>query len=530
MLQRKTQTASFWREQFELTDEDQDFLYALLAESQKARLVEELALALIQEYLGRESAHMQSELAKGEIYQPKSHFRKGQTLVFPILDFKVGEVVEIRDGHNPEHGEFEVISVRFGDTEEEREFAAGLNAPHRLNQNNGGGLLDESSLLSADEIFTLYQEEIVDTILFALEEGPRAREFVQVNDEWLLADMLADVHIGHLNIAEAMIEIAGRPMSSRELLKEVELESDASEAMQVLSLDHALTQDGRFDALGDDAQQSWYLYRLEPEVAQKMPLALTCRPMRYNRSLLSVELLQLEWELDDEWGESSLSSAVPSAVPNTSFTLTYPHWLIGSIPLSGRTSSFFIQKEQGRSQVTFIDGRWGNRIIGWAVHDGRYVCGLKQWFTDHTIPVGAYLTLERTNTAGEIVIDYRPRRPKREWSRIAELSGESGAMIFTMNKVQISCEYDDLMIVSEEDGAALAALRGQLDARNAPLDMIVGVVVEELIKLNPQGNVHAKTVYSAVNILRRCAPGPIFHALITNRKFQDLGGGLFSLA
>ena len=52
----------------------------------------------------------------------------------------------------------------------------------------------------------------------------------------------------------------------------------------------------------------------------------------------------------------------------------------------------------------------------------------------------------------------------------------------------------------------------------------------ELTKLNPQGTVHAKSVYSAVNIIRRCPPGPIFYMLISNRRFRDAGGGLFALA
>ena len=61
----------------------------------------------------------------------------------------------------------------------------------------------------------------------------------------------------------------------------------------------------------------------------------------YNRSILSVELLQIEWELDDEWGESTLSSELPSVVPSTTLNLIYPHRRVGTLPLNGRTRSFF---------------------------------------------------------------------------------------------------------------------------------------------------------------------------------------------
>jgi hypothetical protein len=58
---------------------------------------------------------------------------------------------------------------------------------------------------------------------------------------------------------------------------------------------------------------------------------------------------------------------------------------------------------------------------------------------------------------------------------------------------------------------------------------LVAQVTPELIKLNPQGTVHAKSVYSAVNMILRTPPGPVFYALISNRRFRDVGNGLFAL-
>jgi len=42
--------------------------------------------------------------------------------------------------------------------------------------------------------------------------------------------------------------------------------------------------------------------------------------------------------------------------------------------------------------------------------------------------------------------------------------------------------------------------------------------------------VHAKTVYSAVNLVRRCPPGPIFAILTSDARIQEIGGGLYRLA
>jgi hypothetical protein len=530
VLQRKTQTAAFWRDQFEIAEEDLDFFHDQILDAEKPLTTAQLALRIIEEYQRRETSRMESELSKGHIYQPSEGYEVGQKLVFPALDFTTGEIVEVRRGQNPEHGSFDVIGVKFDGSPLVREFAARLQTPHRLNQLNGHGFSEDGALLSALEIYDLYQDEIQESILYALEEGDRAEEFVSVDDYWLLSDQLAEIHVGHRNIAEALIEMQNRPLSSQEILDELDLEAEISQPMQVISLNHGLSNDERFDKIGSGDEHLWYLRRLEPEEATTLPSLLTPFIPRYNRALLSVELLQLEWELDDEWGESSVGSDIPSMVPSTSFTLIYPHRRYGTLPLSSRTRSFFPVRETGRSMITVIDGRWGTRYQAWVVHEGRYVSGLRKWMDEHALPVGAHVTLERTNKPGEVVIDYRPRRMKREWSRFATPHLKNRAISLELNKIQISCEYDDYLVVSTEDEKGMDALHAQFVTNRVELDKVVERVVPELTKLSPQGTAHAKTVYSAVNMLYRCPPGPVFYALISNRAFRDTGGGFFAMA
>lgn len=542
MLQRQTQTAAFWRDEFEVTSSDLDFLYNLLLEAQAPKALTDLAIALITEYTRRENSRIESELAKGALYMPKEAYTVGQKLVFPALEFATGEVTGIREGQNPEHGDFDVIQVAFADEKADenagekdagqtatREFAARLDTGHRLNQSNGSDLLDSQDLLSAEEIYSLYQDEIEESILYALEEGERSAEFVEVDGAWLLADMLAEVHVGHLNIAEALIEVEGKPLKIEQLLAEIDLDANVGIPMQRISLDHALAEDERFDKVMSGGAGAWFIKRLEPPEVVRIPLALRPTSIRYNRALLSVELLQTEWELDDEWGESSLSSEIPSLVPNTTLTLTYPHRRHGTLPLNGRTRNFFPQTE-GKSTVTLVDGRWGKRYTGWVVPEGRYVSGLAEWMEEHEMPVGALVTLERSEKNNEIIVDFRNRRPKREWARIATADLDNNRLTFEMNKIQIACEYDEAMIVADEDTAATDRLREQLINESLDLQTIVEHIVPELTKLNPQGTVHAKTVYSAVNIVRRTPPGPVFYMLISNRQWRDMGGGYFALS
>ncbi|MDE0633225.1 MAG: hypothetical protein OXH73_17100 [Caldilineaceae bacterium] len=529
VLLRRTQTASFWRDQFRVTDEDLDFTHELILDAESPMTTDQLALRLIREYQRRETARMESELKKGAVYQPKNLYDVGETLIFPAMDFLVGEVLETRAGQNPEHGAFDVIRVGFADTGETREFATNLQTGHRLNGANGQTTADEEALLSAEEIHSLYRNEIEESLLFTLQEGERNEDFVHIDDYWLLADMLAEVHVGHLNIAEALLEMQNRPMTPEELLPELDLQADdVSPPMQVISVNHALGSDERFDQVGSAAGPVWFLSRLEPPEAQTIPPLLQPKIGRYNRAILSVELLQMEWELDDEWGDSG-ATPVASVVPSISFTLTFPHWLYGTLPLSSRTRALFPHSAQERSMVTVVDGRWGNRYTAWVVHEGRYVCGLKDWMVAHNLPVSAQITLERTDEPDELIIDFRPRRMRREWSRIAKVDADRQRFALEMNKVQISCEYDENLIVSSEDREGLEAFNAGFEGNDAALEQIVEMIVPEIAKLNPQGTAHVKTIYSAVNMFWRCPPGPIFYTLISNSRFQDVGDGFFKV-
>ena len=55
------------------------------------------------------------------------------------------------------------------------------------------------------------------------------------------------------------------------------------------------------------------------------------------------------------------------------------------------------------------------------------------------------------------------------------------------------------------------------------LSTLMADVFPSLAGLTPQNTVHAKTLYSAVNMLRRVPPGPIFAELIRNTAFKAVG-------
>jgi len=73
------------------------------------------------------------------------------------------------------------------------------------------------------------------------------------------------------------------------------------------------------------------------------------------------------------------------------------------------------------------------------------------------------------------------------------------------------------------DPSAVADAWASGEQRKMQLDRLVTFVFRELSKLNPQAAVHCKALYSAVNVIRRVPPGPIFAELVTRPHYSHVG-------
>ena len=235
-------------------------------------------------------------------------------------------------------------------------------------------------------------------------------EFASFEGHWLPRSLLADIHVGHLNIIEAVIEGRAAPLDTPSLLADLDLPAEVRPEVLAFSLHSALAADGRFDQVGPDGKRAWFLRRLEPAEALQTPPALRCEPVEYERDDLPNDLRMAELELDDEWSDAATADPTPAraSLPATSMLLTYPHVISGTLPLNRHARPFFKQGHGARTAVTLIDGRWGQRFTGWIVAEGRYIAGLRGWFEQHKLPAGAYITLERRDDSGEIVVDFGP--------------------------------------------------------------------------------------------------------------------------
>ncbi len=249
---RLIETPEYWQSDFAIGEDDINYLYETLVEAGVPRSTEQLAGALI-EYRQRveaESAAAQLR-AQGTIYQPKKTYSVGERVLFPKLDNASGVIAAVRAGENPDYGDFDVIRVDMGD-DGVREFAARFSHPHPLNE--------EQVQTPARDLVALHAGQVAEILEPALQKQP---EFVSVDDQWLLADMMPDVHVGYLNIAEAVIDLAEAPVPTPELLKQVDLPADVPPATQEFALNYALARDPRFSNVGDEHHPVWALARQE---------------------------------------------------------------------------------------------------------------------------------------------------------------------------------------------------------------------------------------------------------------------------
>jgi len=522
VIQLRTQTEAYWRE-YALSGEDTSCIYELILEAARPVSTRTLVLAVIEARYLQEKRLVQAKLSKGAVYQPRDHYEVGQKLIFPVFNYALATVVGTRPGHNPDYGDLTVIQVQFEGQDEIREFASELHGQHRLNRQEGE---EEWAVADSEQVAAELGERYGSLVEQKLVPALAARdEFVRVDDTWFLRDLLTPITEGHLNIAEALIDIKAMPLPAAELVSHLDLPAEVPEEIQLLSLTLALNADPRFDNVGDSGRDIWYLRRLTPVPVIDPPVHLRLVAEPYDRQVINQELLLIEREIDDEGsGEEVFGPSRP--LYKTSLTLTYPHWRAGTLPLTVRTRGLFPTPTHHHSPIVLVDGQSGDRMQGWVVHEHLFVFGLGDWYARYKVPVGALLKLERTRDPRVITVDLEARRLKPVWSRFAAI--QDGRLVFQVRKMPVACEYDELIAIGEVDPQAIDEFRLQVAGRGESLFQIMVRVMPELIKLSPQGTVHAKTIYSAVNLLKRVPPGPIFALLSTEPCFVPMGGGYWT--
>ena len=516
MIHSQTQSPEYWA-RYALTTEDADFLSNLLLEQGRPQAASALAGAIIRHRVNTELADLKRELERGAFYQPKKRFAVGDRLVFPALHFTSGAVRAVRDGFNPEQGKFEVIEVEMADGVV-RTFAAGYDRPHALNDDSLQ-LLDGAALKSADELIGLFVALVEPRIEEGLAQRP---EFIKIANDWFLRAMMADVNVGHLNLAEAVLDVRnGGPLPTGVLLRDLGLPAEIASNLQELSLNEALAADPRFDEVSLNDRPAWFLRRFTPPETREIPRQIV--PSRHDGPLtVSESLKELAWQIDDEL-EYDGSPVQPAETATV--VLSFSHRLAGTLGWSRALTSVLPDVTKPRLPLTFRDKATGKDYQVWLVHEGRYVWGLSEFYRANELPAGAEIELQRGPADHIIVVNAGKHKPKREWVRVAG-ARESHIRLETAQRA-VSCKFDDMLSVFVDDLKTMDPVRG-----DAPRNLAQAVkdAFPEISKLSPQGNTHARTLYAVVNVITRAAPLDVFAALTASGLYTPVGDNYWHLS
>jgi hypothetical protein len=238
-------------------------------------------------------------------------------------------------------------------------------------------------------------------------------------------------------------------------------------------------------------------------------------------------MLALETDLDDELSPSD-DKHIPE-VNEITLRLTYPHWRSGTLPLSNRIQKFFpTAYEAPRVQFTLVLGEDSLKASGWVVRADRYVYGLREWYQSQNLIPGSIIHIRKGKNAGEVIVLAERRRPVREWIRTV-LVGADGGIVFASLKQNISANFDERMAIVVPDIEAVDRMWDPSTKKSQSFENTVTNTMRELAKLNLQGHIHAQELYSAVNITRRCPPGPIFSLLASRPWFIHVGDLYFRI-
>lgn len=522
-----TRKPDYWQS-FEVIDSDIEFLYNYLLEEEAPQPPEALLQALIGERIRQERQTMaEQQQAAGAVFLPKNTFQVGQTIQLPALDWQSGVVVSSRPGQNPDLPPFEVIEVEL-ESGERRQFASGLQ-DHPLNQ--AVAVAQDDPDLDPQEVINQYGEELQERLNEALESSP---ELVRIAGKWFPRALLVDINVGHLNLAEAVLDMmGGGPLPTRDLMEQVDLPTDVEANLNEFSLNLAMQEDKRFDEIGPAGEVLWYLNRLEPEDVRETPLFLRYSSTETPDQQALKMLREFEPQILDEL-EPSLNPAQPGAGKDSvTLALIYPHWRAGTLPLAGALRKIFpTALESPRIQFTLVDGLTREKFSGWVVRPNRYVTGLREWYLAQGLVPGSLLHIQRGEQPGEVIIRYDRRRGSRDWIRTAVV-GSDGGVVFSMLKHNITAAIDErtsIVVTNVETLDAIWERTARQNATRAALTSTIRTVLTELAKLSPQSHVHASELYAGVNILRRCPPGIILDILTQSTWAKHLGNLYFRLS
>lgn len=494
-----------------LTDVELEYLFNYLLDKEVPATSLELAQTLQNRGKNDSSADIKRKFDAGQIYQPGRSYKVGDNISVPQHAWLEGKVTEVRAGVNPELGDFQVITLKDSDGNH-KQFAASL-VEHPINELTIDDYIGMVEIDDSKDLTLLKRK--VDTTFTENED------LVQISGAWFPRSLLIDINPGYLNLAEAVLEMSeGGPLTTKSILDQIELTKTGNPKLLEFSMNLALQEDDRFDEVGPSGETLWFLKRLEPALVQEIPPLLKYQaPQGFPEPPEDI-LIELENLIYDDLEPGTAESTGSKVIE---INLIFPHLMSGTLPLTPDMGNLFPSAyEAPRVNFTFVDEDSGKEFTGWVVRPHHYVYGLKEWYQEKDLIPGSIVYLQKGKNPGQVSIKAGKIKPTKDWFKTVLIGADGGAVI-TLLKQPVSSKVDERMAYIIPNPAATEKLWTKNSSSHSFIERGVFDVLKQLMKLSPQGNVHALELYAGVNIFQRVPPRVIMSILVNDPRINYLG-------
>jgi len=272
------------------------------------------------------------------------------------------------------------------------------------------------------------------------------------------------------------------------------------------------------------------LQQLQPAFVQEPPVYIRSTSVVPLADHLDEETFKLLYDLDDELSFSNDEINEVDRVDSATFTLTYPHWRSGSIPVTPNTNRVLPSAlESENIKISFIDKQTQQQISAWVVRSHNYVVGLSDWFEQQNLIPGSNIEITATKHPGTMLISTEKKRSNKEWIKTV-LIGADGGLVFALLRQPIYAGFNERMAIAIPDRDGLDKIWQDRQGRNIQIKSDVFRMMNELSKLNSQRHVHFIDLYAAINVIRRTPPMELLTVLATTPEIIHVGDHYYHMA
>jgi hypothetical protein len=316
----------------------------------------------------------------------------------------------------------------------------------------------------------------------------------------------------------------GEPVKAEEMVEDLELESGSLDA-QIFALNRALGEDERFDDMSMDDTPTWYLRALEPEAVYERPQVHEVGYGAEGGEHVGLTMLDMIEEIGDELDD--VETMILEEVSEIHFEVVFPHLQAGTMPATRQFMRHLPADTGHHFPATFVDQGTEQEIEVWVVPEEGYVCGLGDWYAQVGMCVGGRVTVRALEDPLTFEISVTPERGGgSNWVRSASVDDER--LVLQMQRANIAVDCDPNIMVDVPNPQEIVQLMGSTAESDPSLGSLVRTAIRELVKLSSRGVVHAKALYSVVNLLRRTGAVPIFSELTRHACFDPVGEGFWA--